>query len=127
MSQDDLMPENLGDQTPRSERSIRAVAEVGLPELTGSEQDVEAARETRARLLVEADDLLTEMRTNHILTEEQKDTAITVAQPITHAQVVQAQIALDRLRHKMEASWWLAHKNDGAAALLAAFAVNPNF
>jgi len=98
------------DETPRSPRAIRAVALAGVPELTGSETDIANAAAIRERLLIAGDDYLTALRGNEILTEEQADTALSVAQPVSAAEVLAAQQALNRLRHRTEAAWWISHQ-----------------
>ena len=106
------------DTTPHSPRSIRAVALVGVPTLTGTEAEIAEAEPIRERLLIAADDVLTELRGGEILTEEQADTAIRVPQPISAAQVQAAQRALNQLRHQTEANWWLLQQEATAEMLL---------
>ena len=103
-----LSPED--DATPHSPRAIRAVALVGVPELTGAEADIAAAAPIRERLLIAADDYLTALRGDEILTTEQTDTAISVSRPVSAAEVLAAQKALNRLRHETDAAWWLARR-----------------
>ena len=59
------------DSTPHTPRAIRAVALVGVPELTGGDADIAAASPIRERLLIAADDYLTALRGAEILTGEQ--------------------------------------------------------
>ena len=110
------------DETPRSPRTIRAVALLGVLPLEGSEAAIAAATPLREARLIEADDLLTDLRTNAILTEEENDTAITAPQQITHAQVHTAQVALNRLRHQITAEWWIANQHKTTQQLLDEFA-----
>ena len=102
---------------PATPRTIRAIALTGVPPLTGDPADVAAADGVRAARLIEADDILTELRGNQTLTEEHTAAAIPPP-PVSHAQVQQAQAALNRLRHQTEARWWLNHQNDSAQVLL---------
>lgn len=105
---------------PGTPRTIRAIAEAGLPALIGSQTDIEAARDIRIAKLIAADDLLSEMRGNEAMTEEHALSAIPPPH-VTHAQVQQAQAALNRLRHQTEAQWWIAHQSHSAQSLLDAF------
>lgn len=95
------------DETPRSPDAIRAIALVGLPELTGAESEISVAASIRERLLIEADDYMTALRGDAILTAEQADTAIEVTRRISGADVQAAQAALNRLRHETESAWWV--------------------
>ena len=108
---------------PATPRTVRAIAEAGLPFLTGSPSDVETAANIRAAKLIAADDLLSTLRGNEALTEEHSLAAIPPPH-ITHAQVQQAQAALNRLRHQTEAGWWIAHESHSAQSLLDACATN---
>ena len=98
------------DETPRSPRAIRAIALAGVPELAGTEADVAAALPIRERLLIDADDFLSALRSNEILTEEQADTAISIPTPASPAEVLAAQQALNRLRHQTDAAWWIGRR-----------------
>ncbi len=106
---------------PGSPRTVRAIAEAGLPALTGSLTDIETARDIRVAKLIAADDLLSTMRGNEALTEEHALAAIPPPS-VTHAQVQTAQAALNRLRHQTDAQWWIANQSHSAQALLDTFA-----
>lgn len=110
------------DETPRTPRSQEAATEAGLPALTGSGPEIAQAEPIRTALLMDADDYLTELRTNQILTEEQQDTAVMPDQPVSAEQVRAAQMALNRLRHQTDAGWWIAHRDWGVCDLLAEMA-----
>lgn len=107
------------DETPRTPRSQLAATEAGVPELTGSPEEIGHAEEVRAAILMQADDYMTQLRANQILTEEQSDTDVVPDQPVTHAQVLAAQAALNRLRHQTDANWWIAHRQDDLPSLLS--------
>lgn len=109
--------EQADTDDPATPRTVRAIALTGVPPLTGADADIAAADPIRAARLIEADDILTALRGNETLTEEHTAAAIPPP-PVSHAQVQQAQIALNRLRHQTEAAWWLSHRNDTAQALL---------
>lgn len=106
------------DETPRSRRTERAVAEVGLPELTGNEQAVAQARELRTDVLVEADDILSEWRSDAISMDGPPDPARPPSLSLAALKVRKAQMALNRLRHQTDAEWWLANGPRGARTLL---------
>lgn len=114
-----LVPEE--DTTPRRTDAIRAIAEVGVPDLKGTPDEVTRGREIRLRFLVEADELLTRLRTNATLTQEQSDTAIVAPQQVRAEEVHVAQVALNRLRHQDNATWWIAHEEDRLDNLLRSF------
>ncbi len=95
---------------PRSPRALRAATLAGVPELSGTEAEIAAALPVRERLLLAADDYLTALRGAEILTEEQTDTAVSVPRPVSAAEVLTAQQALNRLRHQTAAAWWTAHE-----------------
>src|SRR4051794_34725006 len=82
----------------------RMITEGGLPELNGSPDDVEAARDVRSRILVDADDILTRLRSDETITDAQKDTAIVSPRQVTAQQVHSAEIALNRLRSQADAA-----------------------
>ena len=102
---------------PGSPRTVRAIAEAGLPALAGSPTDIETARDIRAAKLIAADDLLSALRGNEAMTEEHALAAIPPP-PVTHAQVQAAQAALNRLRHQTDAQWWIARQSHSAQELL---------
>ena len=102
---------------PGTPRTVRAIAEAGLPVLTGSPADIETASKIRLTKLIAADDLLSELRGNEAITEEHAAAAIPPPH-VTHTQVQQAQAALNRLRHQTEAAWWIAHQSHTAQSLL---------
>ena len=106
------------DETPGTKRDL---AQGGLPTLTGTEAEIAQADPIRTAILVEADDILTELRSNETLTEAQADTAVHAPEQVTPWQVKEAKVALNRLRNQAEASWWIAHRSDGARALLEEF------
>ncbi|HZT41053.1 MAG TPA: hypothetical protein VFA07_02630 [Chthonomonadaceae bacterium] len=107
------------DETPRTPRSQQAATEVGLPALVGMPEEIGQALEIRSDILMQADDYMTQLRANQILTEEQSDTAVVPDQPVTHEQVLAAQAALNRLRHQTDANWWIAHQQDDVVSLLS--------
>ncbi len=112
------------NEVPGTPRAIRAIAEAGLPPLTGSSTDVQAAGDIRISKLIEADDLLSAMRGNEAMTEEHALAAIPPPH-VTHAQVQQTQAALNRLRHQADAAWWIAHQSHSAQTLLDSFMPDP--
>jgi hypothetical protein len=101
-------------ETPGTKRTI---TEGGLPALVGS--DLELAREIRARILIEADDVLTRLRSDEIITAAQVDTDITSPRQVTGNQVHSAEIALNRLRNEMQSAWWIAQSDRSAGDILA--------
>ncbi|HLJ55412.1 MAG TPA: hypothetical protein VKT77_10260 [Chthonomonadaceae bacterium] len=103
------------DETPGTKEMI---AEGGLPALTGSDADLPLAHEIRTRILVEADDVLTRLRSDAVITDAQTDTAIVSPRQVTPDQVHAAQAALGRLRGVTDADWWLAQRNRSASELL---------
>lgn len=105
---------------PGTQRTIRAIALVGLSPLLGGEKEVALAEEIRARHLVAADDLLSELRGNEAITEEHPAGALPVPQ-VTHAQVQRMQTALNRLRHQTEATWWIAQSDAPTRTLIETF------
>jgi|SwirhisoilCB3_FD_contig_41_1939314_length_858_multi_2_in_0_out_0_1 hypothetical protein len=115
-----IPPEEGG--TPHTERSIRAITEVGLPPLRGTEADIAAATEIRLDKLIAADDILTQLRTDEQATELGDMSAIPPEAPVSKNEVQAAQAVLNSLRHQDEAAWWLAHRDRTAQQLLAMFA-----
>lgn len=109
------------DATPRTERAMRAITEAGLPGLRGAPPDLEAASEVRLAKLMEADDVMTALRTAEQQTELGGDSAIQPETPVSDADVRAAQAALNRLRHQQDAAWWLAHQDRSARELMALF------
>lgn len=102
-------------ETPATKR---AAAEIGLPGLNGTPEQIEQADEIRTRLLVEADDAMGLLRSDQIMTEAQKDTDVVSPRQVTIEQVRSAEVALNKLRNKTDAAWWLAQKNASAGTLL---------
>lgn len=101
-----------------TEGTKRTITEAALPELTGSASDVAAALEIRSRILMEGDDVLTRLRSDEIITEAQKDTAIVSPRQVTSEQVHAAQAALNRLRGNADAAWWMAQAERSAGEIL---------
>ncbi len=106
------------NESPVTPRSKQAITEVGLPELQGSPEQVARGRDARTALLMKADDYLTELRTNGVLTDSQRDTDIVSPQQVSHEQVLSAQAALNDLRHLTDAEWWIVHAADPIEQLL---------
>lgn len=98
----------------------RQITHGGLPELKGSPEEITRAEEIRTRLLVEADDILTALRANLVMTESQVDTAVQPSEHVSEPQVVTAQAGLSRLRSRDEAAWWIQNAPQGARQLLDA-------
>jgi hypothetical protein len=103
----------------------RAVAEIGLPELSGAGDQVKRAEAVRARLLVDADDVMTRLRSDEIITEAQVDTAIVSPRQVSDDQVHAAEAALNRLRRVQDAAWWIEHGSRSAGDILAEFMLSP--
>ncbi len=118
-----IPPEEGG--TPHTERSIRAITEVGLPPLRGTDADIAAAVEIRLDKLEAADDVLTQMRVDEQETELGSQSANPPQVPITKEEVQTVQRALNRLRHQDEAAWWLGQQERTARELLLMFADDP--
>jgi len=97
----------------------RVITEGGIPELMGTPEHKAKAGEIRTRILVEADDVLTRLRSDQIITDAQKDTAIVSPRQVTSDQVVSAETALNRLRNQDSAEWWLAQDGKRAGEILA--------
>ncbi len=102
----------------------RAITEGGLPHLTGSEHDVVRAHEIRTRILIEADDVLTRLRSDEILTEAQLDTNITAPRTVEATQVHAAEAALNRLRGQPDAAWWVGQGSRSAGDILSEMMLN---
>jgi hypothetical protein len=117
-----IPPEEGG--TPHTPRSIRAITEVGLPALQGTEADIAAASEIRLDKLSAADEVLTLLRTNQQETELGAQSANPPSIPVAESQVQVAQMALNTLRHQDAADWWLAHQDQTARQLLEMFTDN---
>ena len=117
-----MADEGLSDlrETPAAKRVI---TEGGLPELVGS--NVDAAKETRTQILIEADDVLTRLRSDEIITEAQADTDIVSPRQVSTGQVHAAEAALNRLRGNTDADWWLRQAGRGAGEILAAMMQEP--
>jgi hypothetical protein len=97
----------------------RAITEGGLPPLIGADAELAQAREIRRRILVEADDVLTRLRSDEIITEAQVDTDIVSPRQVTVDQVHSAEYALNRLRNETQAVWWIAQSGRSAGDILA--------
>jgi hypothetical protein len=109
------------DGTPQTGRTIRAITEAGLPPLHGAEADIAVATEIRLEKLMAADDLLTLLRSDEQETELGHMAGAKPETPVSPDDVRAAQVALNRLRHQEEATWWLAHRDHAARELLAMF------
>jgi hypothetical protein len=116
----ELPPQEGG--TPETERSIRAITEVGLPVLVGTPEDVDAAAVVRLDKLRAADDLLTELRVSEREGEVAHAVSVSSSPAVSVAEVQRAQEALNHLRHQQDAAWWLANRDRTARELLDAFA-----
>jgi hypothetical protein len=103
----------------------RAASEIGVPDLVGSDADVSQAEAIRSRILIEADDVLTRLRSDEIITEAQVDTDIVSPRQVTDQQVHAAEVALNRLRHKSEAAWWIAQQDASAGDILSELMLHP--
>ena len=112
------------DGTPQTDRSIRAITEVGLPPLRGTEADVATAVEIRLAILIAADDVLTDMRSDEQETALGPMAGMQPTQPTSRADVHAAQTALNRLRHQDDATWWLANRDRAARELIEMFLVH---
>ena len=102
-------------ETPGTKRTI---THGGLPELRGAEAAMARAEEIRTRILVEADDVLTRLRSDEIMTEAQKDTDIVSPRQVSKEQVHSAEIALNKLRNQADADWWLTQAERSAGEIL---------
>ena len=103
------------DETPGTKRTM---TEGGLPELNGDPAILANAADIRTRILIEADDVLTRLRSDEIITEAQQDTAIVSPRQVTSEQVHAAEAALNRLRHETAAAWWAEQSSRTAGELL---------
>ena len=110
------------DETPGTKR---AITEGGLPELSGAAAELASAREIRTRILIEADDVLTRLRSDEIITEAQKDTAIVSPRQVNSDQVRAAEVALNRLRNHTDGGWWVAQASRSAGEILTEMMTNP--
>ena len=115
----------LFESTGESPETQRAMTEAGLPELTGQSSEVSRAHDIRTKILMEADDVLSRLRSDEIITESQSDTDIVSPRQVTDDQVHAAQMALNRIRHQSEAAWWIAHENETAAQILTRLMASP--
>ena len=106
------------DETPRTHRTERAVAEVGVPELVGDNKAVAQAREARSAVLIDADDILSEWRSDAISMDGPQDPARPPVLSPAALKVRKAQRALNRIRHQTDAAWWVENGSRGARALL---------
>ncbi len=96
----------------------RQITHGGLQELKGSPEEIARAEEIRTRLLVEADDILTQLRSNPVLTASQVDTAIVAPEQVSEPQVNTTEAGLNRLRNRNDAAWWITNGARGARQLL---------
>lgn len=103
------------EETPGNKR---AIATVGLPPLSGTTTDVARANEIRTRILIEADDVLTRLRSDETITEAQLDTDIVSPRQVNTEQVHAAEVALNRLRSQTDAGWWLKQADATAGSLI---------
>src|SRR5579862_4455591 len=108
--------------TPETERSIRAITEVGLPSLRGTEADIGEAAALRLDKLIAADDLMTELRTEEQQAELDQQDAPNGRRTELATAVHRAQTALNHLRHQDDAAWWLMQRDRTARELLEMFA-----
>jgi hypothetical protein len=115
----------LFESTGESPGTQRAMTQAGLPELTGEPADVSRADAIRTRILMEADDVLTRLRSDEILTEAQSDTDITSPRQVSEDQVHAAQVALNKIRHQADAAWWISHEESTAEQLLSHLMTHP--
>ena len=113
----------LFEAVDETDGTKRTITEGGLPPLTGSSADLGTGSETRTRILVEADDILTRLRSDETITEAQQDTAIVSPRQVSREQVHAAEAALNRLRGNTDAAWWTAQASRSAAELLEALMV----
>jgi hypothetical protein len=112
------------DGTPETARSIRAITEVGLPPLRGTEADIDVAGEIRLDKLIAADDVLTLLRSDHQETDLGHMAGMKPAKPVSADDVRRAQMGLNRLRHQDDAAWWLAHRDRTPLELIEMFGDN---
>jgi len=109
-----MIYEEPGD-TPGTKRTI---SQGGLPTLIGPQPDIARAQDIRTRILVEADDVLTRLRSDEIITDAQKDTAIVSPRQVNADQVRAAEIALNKVRGETDANWWILQANRSAGEIL---------
>lgn len=115
----------LFESTGESPGTQRAMTQAGLPELTGHPSELSRADTIRTRILMEADDVMTRLRSDEIITEAQSDTYIVSPRQVTEGQVHAAEMALNRLRHEPNAAWWLTQELATAEQLLIQLMANP--
>jgi len=104
------------DETPGTKRTM---TEGGLPDLVGIQSDIEQARTIRTEILTYADDVLTRLRSDEIITDAEKDTDIVSPRHVSSAQVHAAEAALNRLRSRSDASWWIGQSGRSAGEILS--------
>lgn len=108
--------------TTEGERSIEEIVSgAELPELGGAPMEVRAAAEIRKRILNEADDVLSAVRENEILSNQNRDPAL-----LGGMAIVEAERALQRLRRQSSAAWWLAQERRSAQDVLVDLLHNPD-
>lgn len=102
---------------PGTPRTVQAIALAGLSPLSGTAEDIAVAEPIRTAQLILADELLSELRGLEAITEEHPSEAIPLPK-VTHAEVQAMQASLNRLRHRTEALWWVAHQDTPIRQLL---------
>ena len=96
----------------------QTITSAGLPAITGAETDFARAEEIRSRILLDADDVLSRLRSDQIITDAQQDTDIVSPRQVTKEQVHSAEIALNKLRGQADAGWWAAQSDRSAGEIL---------
>jgi len=115
----------LFESTGESQGTQRAMTQAGLPELTGQPDEVGRAQAIRTRILMEADDVMTRLRSDEVITEAQSDTGIKAPRQVSEDQVHAAEMALNKVRHQTDAAWWIGHEGATAEQLLSRLMTNP--
>lgn len=104
------------EETPGAKRTV---THAGLPPLSGAAELAQQAEEIRMRILVEADDVLSRLRSDATQTVSEADTGPLTERHVTHDQVVSAQRALAHLRAETSSAWWIANESSSAGELLS--------
>jgi len=96
-------------QSPRTTQ--QNITQVGLPELTGTPEEIAQAGPIRTQLLMQADDLMSQLRS-------QERCAPLLPDDSPPPAIAEAEAGLQKLRNQMDAAWWITHQNDSARQLL---------
>lgn len=93
------------------------VTQAGLPALIGTAEEIAAAEPIRSRLLMAADERLSQLRSDR--NEYAAHTVEAIPTPaVMPGQVIMSETALRHLRHQVSAAWWLGHQHSDLAELL---------